>query len=457
MRTMSWKAKLWTYTVCIFFTSASYTMCIPFLPVYLLELGTPEDEIELWSALVFSSCFLIAGVMAPVWGKISDTHGKKSMALRSSVLLALCYTLGGMVTAPIQLLGVRIMQGFANGYLPVIMSIVSEDSPKEKLGTSMSFIQSAQLVGTVSGPLLGGSLAHIFGYRASFLIAGCFLTLVVFITYLVPGTKKQAAAGTVAAGTVAAGTAAAGAGTAAATKVAGDATAAGAAGTAPAKTSIFADLKYCFTNPIVRELLIAGSIFSMVMLAIQPLLSLYVAQLIGGYEDVAFFAGLACSLPPLIGAFTSPMWGYLGQRRGYYRVIAITTLGAGVFLAIQSFAPSYLVLMIMSGLMGLFIVGFNPALCASLTLATPDDFKGRAFGALTMAGQLGCMVGPFLGAAVSSGLEMRYQFMVSGAVLIALSLYFGYRFYVLRQSKRRGALRALTEDSALGLEPDDKA
>ena len=447
MRTMSWKAKLWTYTVCIFFTSASYTMCIPFLPVYLLELGTPEDKIELWSALVFSSCFLIAGVMAPVWGKISDTHGKKSMALRSSVLLALCYTLGGMVTAPIQLLGVRIMQGFANGYLPVIMSIVSEDSPKEKLGTSMSFIQSAQLVGTVSGPLLGGSLAHIFGYRASFLIAGCFLTLVVFITYLVPGTKKQAAAGT----------AAAGAGTAAATEVAEDATAAVAAGTTPAKTSIFADLKYCFTNPIVRELLIAGSIFSMVMLAIQPLLSLYVAQLIGGYEDVAFFAGLACSLPPLIGAFTSPMWGYLGQRRGYYRVIAITTLGAGVFLAIQSFAPSYLVLMIMSGLMGLFIVGFNPALCASLTLATPDDFKGRAFGALTMAGQLGCMVGPFLGAAVSSGLEMRYQFMVSGAVLIALSLYFGYRFYVLRQSKRRGALRALTEDSALGLEPDDKA
>lgn len=170
---------------------------------------------------------------------------------------------------------------------------------------------------------------------------------------------------------------------------------------------------------------------------------------------MAFYAGIACSLPPLIGAFTSPMWGYLGQRRGYYRVIALTTFGAGVFLAIQSQAPTYFILMIMSGLMGVFIVGFNPALCASLTLATPDDFKGRAFGALTMAGQLGCMVGPFLGAAVSSGLEMRYQFTVSGAVLILLSIYFGYRFIMLRHAKRQGALRALTEDSALGL--DDKA
>ena len=398
MHNMSWQAKLWTYTVCIFFTSASYTMCIPFLPVYLLELGAPESSIEVWSALVFSACFLIAGVMA----------------------LALCYTLGGLVTAPIQLLGVRILQGFANGYLPVIMSIVSEESPKEKLGTSMSFIQSAQLVGTVSGPLIGGSLAHIFGYRASFIIAGCFLTLVVLITYLVPGTKKAAAA----------------------------------VKSVP-HTSIIADLKYCFVNPIVRELLIAGAIFSMVMLAIQPLLSLYVAQLIGGYEDVAFYAGIACSLPPLIGAFTSPLWGYLGQRRGYYRVIALTTFGAGVFLAIQSQAPTYFILMIMSGLMGFFIVGFNPALCASLTLATPDNFKGRAFGALTMAGQLGCMVGPFLGAAVSSGLEMRYQFTVSGAVLILLSIYFSYRFIMLRHAKRQGALRALTEDSALGL--DDKA
>ena len=375
--------------------------------------------ITLVIVVIFSVSFLVGGVMAPLWGKLADKKGQKSMSVRSSAMLCLAYLSGGIVVSPLQLLGMRILQGFANGYLPVIMSIVSEESPKEKLGTSMSFIQSAQLVGTVSGPLIGGSLAHIFGYRASFIIAGCFLTLVVLITYLVPGTKKAAAA----------------------------------VKSVP-HTSIIADLKYCFVNPIVRELLIAGAIFSMVMLAIQPLLSLYVAQLIGGYEDVAFYAGIACSLPPMIGAFTSPLWGYLGQRRGYYRVIALTTFGAGVFLAIQSQAPTYFILMIMSGLMGFFIVGFNPALCASLTLATPDNFKGRAFGALTMAGQLGCMVGPFLGAAVSSGLEMRYQFTVSGCVLILLSIYFGYRFIMLRHAKRQGALRALTEDSALGL--DDK-
>ena len=50
---------------------------------------------------------------------------------------------------------------------------------------------------------------------------------------------------------------------------------------------------------------------------------------------------------------------------------------------------------------------------------------------------------------------MRYQFTVSGAVLILLSIYFGYRFIMLRHAKRQGALRALTEDSALGL--DDRA
>lgn len=412
MRTIKWQTKLIVFTICIFFTSASYTMCVPFLPVYLLELGTPESQIEFWSALVFSSCFLIAGIMAPIWGKISDIKGKKSMALRSSILLCLSYASGGIVTSPLQLLGTRILQGFANGYLPVILSIVSEGSPREKLGTSLSFIQSAQLIGTVSGPLIGGSLANIFGYRASFIIAGCCLALVVVITFIVPEDKKTTV-------------------------------------TATSDTTIIQDLKFCFSDRIIRELMLMLALFSMVMLAVQPLLSLFVAELIGGYADVAFYAGLACSLPPMVGALAAPFWGYLGQKRGYYRVMAVTLVGAGIFLAIQSMAQNYLMLMIMSGVMGIFIVGITPALNASITLATPDDFKGRAFGALTMTGQLGCMCGPFLGALVAHLFAIRYQFLVSGSMLILMGAYFVVRYTQLRRQQKSEALNALTGEGRI--------
>ena len=469
---LPWRTQLVIYTICIFFTSASYTMCVPFLPVYLLELGAPEENIEFWSAVVFSSCFLIAGVMAPIWGKISDIKGKKSMALRSSILLCICYTSGGLVTAPIQLLGMRVLQGFANGYLPVVLSIVSEQSPQNKLGTSLSYVQSSQLIGTVSGPLLGGTLAQFFGYRASFLIAGACLALVVIITFLLPNNKPKhlatsvksttgastAAASTTGASTAADSTAGADAITADARTAAEGSTAAEASATAeastvnmvrsnadnaPDKTTIWQDLAYCFTHRIVCELLLLFGCFSMVMLSIQPLLSLFVAELIGGYADVAFYAGLACSLPPLIGAVSAPLWGLMGQRKGYYRVIAISLLGTGVFIALQSTAHSFTSLMILSGLMGIFIVGFTPALNAAVTIVTPANFKGRAFGAMTMTSQFGCMLGPVMAAVVSHLFAIRYQFLVSGTILLIMFTYVTYRYYQIRKSKIAAASTAL--------------
>ena len=73
---MSWKAKLIVFTICIYFTSASYTMIVPFLPLYLLELGANQNNIEFWTAVIFSVSFLVGGVMAPLWGKLADKKGR---------------------------------------------------------------------------------------------------------------------------------------------------------------------------------------------------------------------------------------------------------------------------------------------------------------------------------------------------------------------------------------------
>lgn len=406
MRDLSWNTKLAIFTFCIFFTSASYTMCIPFLPVYLLELGAPEEDIEIWSAVVFSVCFLIAGIMAPIWGKISDLKGKKSMAMRSSILLCISYGLGGVVTAPIQLFFMRVLQGFANGYLPVVLSMVSSGSPKERLGTSLSIIQSAQLIGTVGGPLLGGILANIYGYRASFIIASACLALVVVVTYLMPESKDKSEITT-------------------------------------EKTSIFQDLKTCFSNRDIFEVLALFFCFQMVMLGLIPLLSLFVAELNGSYEDVSIYAGIAVSVPTFIGALSAPMWGYLGQRHGFYKVMAVALLGAGIFICAESFSPTFTILMVISAFHGFFIVGIVPSLNAALTLSTAADFKGRAFGTMTMAGQFGCLVGPMIGALVASTLAIRYQFIVSGSMLIVMSLYVIYRVFAVHQEKAAHAQEKL--------------
>ena len=188
-------------------------------------------------------------------------------------------------------------------------------------------------------------------------------------------------------------------------------------------------------------------LFNSVMMAIQPLLSLFVAQLIGGYEDVAFYAGLACSLPPFVGAFLAPLWGMMGQKRGYYLTMTVSLLGSGIFIAAQSTAMDFTSLMVLSGLMGVFIVGFVPAINALITIITPANFKGRAFGAITMTAQFGCMCGPLLGALIANMLAIRYQFLVSGSVLVLMGIYVTFRVLSMRKSKHAQAREAAAQSA----------
>ncbi len=87
---MNWKLVLAILTCNILFMSSSYTMLIPFLPMYLtMELGVSDADVNLWSGIVFSATFLVSAVMAPIWGRMADTKGKRLMAMRASFLLAI--------------------------------------------------------------------------------------------------------------------------------------------------------------------------------------------------------------------------------------------------------------------------------------------------------------------------------------------------------------------------------
>ena len=139
--------------------------------------------------------FLIGGIMAPLWGKMADTHGKKPMAIRSGLGLALSYLLGGMVTSPEQMVGVRVLQGFAAGLWSVCLAIATSSVPVGKLGMSLGILQSGLTAGNVIGPLIGGVLASMFGMRTSFYLGGAvlFMITLVFWFYIPepPGSKAS--------------------------------------------------------------------------------------------------------------------------------------------------------------------------------------------------------------------------------------------------------------------------
>ena len=191
----SWKLTLAIMTASALLMSASYTMLIPFLPMYLIqELNVAQEDVNLWSGVIFSISFAISGIMAPIWGAMADKKSRKLMAVRAAVCLAIAYVLGGMVQDAWQLFWVRVFQGFASGLWPACLAILTVSVPRVKLGFCLGLMQGASTAGGVLGPLLGGVLAEAFGMRAAFYLGGVglfIITLLIIFYIKEPPRKKE--------------------------------------------------------------------------------------------------------------------------------------------------------------------------------------------------------------------------------------------------------------------------
>lgn len=379
----NWKLILGILTANVVMMSSGYTMLIPFLPMYLMnELGVSAAEVKLWNGAIFSITFLIGGIMAPIWGRLADTKGKKMMAMRAGAGLALSYFLGGIVTSPEQMFCVRVLQGFAAGLWSVCLAIATSLVPLDKLGVSLGILQAGLTCGNVIGPLVGGSLATLFGMRASFFVAGSLLTIITLVfMFYIPEPPKAA----------------------------------------PAPKLKQQPQKSLLAQPLIRETLLYVAIAQLVILLIQPILSLYVAELNHGEGNIIFLSGVAFSLVGIASALTAPSWGRFGQRHGFYRALCFATLLSGVMSFVTAVPQTLLLFCVANFCYGLCCAGIQPSLSAILASHTSVDERGRVFGFMFSAQQFGSMVGPLIGGAISTYAPLWSLFPVAGVVLLLIS------------------------------------
>ena len=57
-----------------------------------------------------------------------------------------------------------------SGFIPAAIALVSATAPREQQGYALGTLASAQAAGVVLGPLVGGVLADVIGYRALFYV-----------------------------------------------------------------------------------------------------------------------------------------------------------------------------------------------------------------------------------------------------------------------------------------------
>ncbi|WP_339205213.1 MFS transporter [Paenibacillus sp. FSL K6-3182] len=381
-----WKRTMWILWFGVLFCSSSYTMSVPFLPLFLFDLGVPESSVNLWAGIVHSSAFLVGAVMAPLWGMLADKYGKRKMVIRAGLSLAIIYALIAFVQTPWQLVGVRMLHGFVGGFVPASMSIVASVAPKEKLGWSLGMMQAGTMTGGILGPLFGGLLAEAFGLRRSFVVAA-FIILAATVAVIVWVREGKA-----------------------------DTSEGAATGTKKEKPITY---RMAFRNRALMSMLLLLVIVQLSINMIQPLITLHIAKLQGGLQGAELSAGFVLSLIGIAGILASPVWGRLGEKKGFYRILVVCLFCAGSIISMQFFVQQLWLFAIVQFVFGLFMAGIAPIVNTLVVQSTDEQFRGRSFGLTTSANQFGAMLGPLIGGLLGLAVGIHWIFVATGMIMAA--------------------------------------
>jgi EmrB/QacA subfamily drug resistance transporter len=171
--------------------SLDQTIVSTALPTIVRDLGG-LDQLS-W---VVTAYLLTATVSTPVWGRVSDLHGRKTLFQASIVVFLAGSALSGVAGSIGELITFRALQGLgAGGLMTLAMAIVADIvSPRER-GRYQGYIQMVFVLASVAGPLLGGLFADHLSWRWVFYVnlpvgAAAFAT----ITYALEPSAEAAPA-----------------------------------------------------------------------------------------------------------------------------------------------------------------------------------------------------------------------------------------------------------------------
>ncbi|HFI0787917.1 TPA: multidrug efflux MFS transporter [Streptococcus suis] len=378
-----WKQNLKVAWLGNFLTGTSFTLVMPFISVFVEELGVGPGLVEYYAGLAVSTNALAAALMAPIWGSLADRYGRKPMMVRAA--FAMIFTMGGMAFVPnvFWLLILRVLNGVFTGYIPNATALIASQVPRDKTGYALGTLSTGAVAGNLIGPTLGGVLAEIFGVHTVFLLVGLLYAIVVLLTVLyiredfVPIKKSDAM---------------------------------------PVK-DLFAQIKD-------RQMIIGLFVTSMIIIAaaqaVVPILTLYVRHL-GQTDDLLFVAGFIISLPGMASLVTSGYLGKLGDRIGNHRLLLMALTYSLLINVFFVFAQNPFQLGLLRFLYGFGTGALLPSVNSLLTKLTPKEGISRIFSYNQLFNNLGTVVGPMMGSAVAAHMGYDWVFYLScGLVLFNL-------------------------------------
>ena len=395
---MNWKRTLWILWAANFCVTAGISLVIPFLPLYIGTLGiTQFQDIERWSGWIFSAQFVAAIIFQPIWGRIADKYGRKVMLLRAGIGMSIITALMGFVTAPWQLLVLRLINGVFSGFISMSISLQASITPDEHTGKALGLLQTGAIAGNLMGPLLGGVLAESLGYRSVFYLTGALLLSASIIVMIFVREKRRPKEDFIDRLSLNAG---------------------------------FFQLRPLF------PIFIASIITQIGMMTIEPIVTLYAQTLYIG-THLATVAGLVVAISGVANLVGAPTLGRLGDKIGQRKVLVLALCAAALMYIPQALANNIGVLLVGRFLLGLFIGGMLPSLNSLVKLKAPKGLQATAFGFNSSSTFLGNLIGPLIGSSIAAAYGIKNVFYATMAILLlnAAMIFFNRKLDVFQKNK----------------------
>ncbi len=380
-----WRRNLWATWTAELLAIMGFSSTFPIWSYYIQELGVTGEAVARWSGIIISASSLTMGIMGPIWGALSDRYGRKVMVIRAMFGGAVTIGLMGFAQSVEQMALLRLVQGALTGTVTAATTLVASSTPRERLGETLGKLQLAIFLGQSVGPITGGFVADMLGYRATFWLTAAYLTLAGFVMLFFvhedfTPVEHQAQAGSF-------------------------------------WQRLRGDMAGLFAGSVLG--LVLGLRFALrVGLRISsPMVPLVVQELLAGGTLLGSASGLLTTVSGVFSAIAAPLIGRLGDRHGGRALLMISAFVMSGAMLLQAWASAYWILLIAQAFLGLAVGGTLAIISAYIGRCAPEGKAGTAYGLDTLAVSLSNAVGPTVGGWLG-GWNLRMPFYVGGVSMI---------------------------------------
>ena len=164
------------------------TLVVPLLPDFPRILGITADD----ASWLVTATLLASAVATPIVSRSADMYGKRKMMVVCLAIMVAGSVIAAVGGSFLWLVIGRTLQGFASALIPVGISIMRDELPKEKMGSAVALMSATLGIGSALGLPLAGVLYESLGWASIFWVsAAAGALLLVAVALVVPESKVR--------------------------------------------------------------------------------------------------------------------------------------------------------------------------------------------------------------------------------------------------------------------------